>query len=150
MKTVAFGAGGKALTRGVLELLGWQMLQGPSLSACHRVSSPADWCCDLRPMFPDPPCLGCKSLKAGIVSQAVLSHCPSLVSAGSAWDGLGCSWLPVSCASVKPSVHPTHRRTAVDTDGLYNIFISVCHLQSRSVFEGTATPFLLVCCSQLR
>lgn len=99
MKTVAFGVGGKALTRGVLELLGWQMLQGPSLSACHRVSSPADWCCDPRPMFPDSPCLGCKSLKAGIVSQAVLSHCPSLVSAGSAQRGVCMGWFGVLLAA---------------------------------------------------
>lgn len=85
MKTVAFGVGGKALTRGVLELLGWQMLQGPSLSACHRV--------------PDPPCLGCKSLKAGIVSQAVLSRCPSLVSAGSAQRGVCMGWFGVLLAA---------------------------------------------------
>lgn len=121
MKTVAFGVGGKALTRGVLELLGWQMLQGPSLSACHRV--------------PDPPCLGCKSLKAGIVSQAVLSHCPRLgqPSMVSAWDGLGCSWLPVSCASVKPSVHPTHRRTAVDTEFIQRFYFHVPFTQQKCV-----------------
>lgn len=37
MKTVAFGVGGKALMRGVWELLGWQMLEGLSLSACRAM-----------------------------------------------------------------------------------------------------------------
>lgn len=67
VETVAFGVGGKALMRGVWEL---QMLEGVSLSACHSQQC-ADPCCDPRPVFPDPPCLGWKSLEAGNVSQAV-------------------------------------------------------------------------------
>lgn len=41
MRTVAFGVGGRAQMRGVWELLGWQMLEGLSLSAVYRVQNDA-------------------------------------------------------------------------------------------------------------
>lgn len=102
MKTVAFGVGGKALMRGVWELLGWQMLEGLSLSACHSQQC-AHQCCDPRPAFSDPPCLGCKSVEAGTVSQALSRLGECWVSpVCSAWE---ISWCPVP-------VHPAHRELA--------------------------------------
>lgn len=41
MRTVAFGVGGRAQMWWVWELLGWQMLEGLSLSAVYRVKSDA-------------------------------------------------------------------------------------------------------------
>ena len=83
MKTIVFGVDGHAPTRQFLELLGWQVMEEPSLS--HAVIQLAFLQTDTvipGQILSDPPCLGCKFLKVRIVSQDILRHCTSLVSAG--------------------------------------------------------------------
>lgn len=101
------------------------------------------WCCESRPAFSDPPCLGGKSLEVGTISQAVPRHCPAWCLLGLQCMGsfLGCL-CPVPAWNLCPSWAAQLARTALENTFISMVTAEVCVRAHYTSLKHVHSPLL--------